>query len=354
MSEPYKASTNKVGQPPSVPTPLGEARPGKAKITLMDYDESKFQEREILNIDEVLPFKESPTVTWINIDGLNDAPVLDKIARYFDIHHLVMEDIVTTNQRPKIEDMENYTYVVLRMITCNSNNEMVTEQVSLILGSNFVISFQERPGGDVFDPIRDRIRTGKGRIRKMGPDYLAYCLIDAIVDNYFVVLENLGERVEAVEDEVVSNPTPQTLVVIHDSKRNLLFLRKTIWPLREVVDRLERGESRLIKKSTIIYLRDVYDHTIQIIDTVETLRDMVSGMLEIYLSSISNRLNEVMKVLTIIATIFIPLTFIVGIYGMNFRYMPEIEAKWGYPAVVISMAIVAVVMVMYFRTKKWL
>jgi len=354
MSEPFEAPTNRMKQPPSVPTTLIDARPGKARITLMDYDESKFQEREILDIDEVLPFKESPTVTWINIDGLNDAPVLDKIAQYFGIHHLVMEDIVTTNQRPKLEDMENYTYIVLRMITCNGQNEMVTEQVSLILGSNFVISFQERPGGDVFDPIRDRIRTGKGRTRKMGPDYLAYCLIDAIVDNYFVVLENLGERVEAVEDEVVSNPTPRTLVVIHDSKRDLLFLRKTIWPLREVVDRLERGESRLIKKSTVIYLRDVYDHTIQIIDTVETLRDMVSGMLEIYLSSISNRLNEVMKVLTIIATIFIPLTFIVGIYGMNFRYMPEIEAKWGYPAVVISMAIVAVVMVMYFRTKRWL
>lgn len=354
MSEPFEAPTNRMKQPPSVPATRIDARPGKARITLMDYDESKFQEREILDIDEVLPFKESPTVTWINIDGLNDAPVLDKIAQYFGIHHLVMEDIVTTNQRPKLEDMENYTYIVLRMITCNGQNEMVTEQVSLILGSNFVISFQERPGGDVFDPIRDRIRTGKGRTRKMGPDYLAYCLIDAIVDNYFVVLENLGERVEAVEDEVVSNPTPQTLVVIHDSKRDLLFLRKTIWPLREVVDRLERGESRLIKKSTVIYLRDVYDHTIQIIDTVETLRDMVSGMLEIYLSSISNRLNEVMKVLTIIATIFIPLTFIVGIYGMNFRYMPEIEAKWGYPTVVIIMAIVAAVMVMYFRMKRWL
>jgi len=354
MSDPYKPPMNKAGQPPSVPVTAREARPGKAKITLMDYDESKFQEREIQNIDEVLPFKESPTVTWINIDGLNDAPVMDKIAEYFGIHHLVMEDIVTTNQRPKLEDLEDYSYIVLRMITCNSKNEMVAEQVSLILGSNFVISFQEREGGDVFDPIRDRVRTGKGRIRKMGPDYLAYCLIDAIVDNYFVVLENLGERVEVVENELVSNPTPQTLVVIHDSKRDLLFLRKTVWPLREVVDRLERGESRLVKKSTAIYLRDVYDHTIQIIDTVETLRDMVSGMLEIYLSSMSNRLNEVMKVLTIIATIFIPLTFIVGIYGMNFRYMPEIEAKWGYPAVVISMAIVAGVMVLYFRMKRWL
>jgi len=352
-SDPCNTATDTATPSSSISGSTREARPAKARITLIDYDESRFQEREILDIEEVLPFKDSPTVTWINIDGLNDAAVMEKIAQHFGIHHLVMEDIVTTNQRPKLEDLGDYTYIVLRMMTCNGNGELVTEQVSLILGPNYVISFQERVG-DVFDQIRDRIRTGKGRVRRMGADYLAYCLIDAIVDNYFAVLEKLGERVEAVEDELISNPTPQTLVVIRDSKRDLLLVRKTVWPLREVVDRLERGESRLVKKSTAIYLRDVYDHTIQIIDTVETLRDMVSGMLEIYLSSISNRLNEVMKVLTIIATIFIPLTFIVGIYGMNFRYMPEIESKWGYPAVIVTMAIVAGVMVLYFRMKRWL
>jgi magnesium Mg(2+) and cobalt Co(2+) transport protein (corA) len=233
------------------------------------------------------------------------------------------------------------------------DNEIQVEQVSLILGKNYVISFQEREG-DVFNAIRERIRNNIGRIRKLGADYLVYALIDAIIDNYFIIIEKLGEKIENLEDKVSSRPKPANLRVIHRLKRDLIFLRKSVWPLREVISILERGESSLILESTNVYLRDIYGHTIQVMDTVETLRDMTSGILEIYLSSVSNRMNEIMKMLTIVATIFIPLTFITGIYGMNFRYMPEIKWFWGYPIVLLGMLIIGIVMVIYFKRKKWM
>jgi len=270
------------------------------------------------------------------------------------LHPLILEDIVNTEQRPKMEDFEQYIFVVLKMLQYNEKeDEIIAEQVSLILGSNFVISFQETEG-DIFDPIRDRIRNSKGRIRKMGADYLAYALLDAVVDNYFTILEKIGEKIETVEEELVANPIPETLQIIHTMKREMIFLRKSVWPLREVVGGLQRAESALIQESTGIYLRDVYDHTIQVIDTIETFRDMISGMLDIYMSSVSNKMNEVMKVLTIFAAIFIPLTFIAGIYGMNFQYMPELEWQLGYFAVLLIMLLVAVSLLVYFRKKKWL
>jgi len=231
--------------------------------------------------------------------------------------------------------------------------EINSEQVSIILGQNYVISFQEKEG-DVFNPIRERIRTGKGRIRKMGADYLAYGLIDAIVDGYFLILEKLGENIEDVEETMMSNPTPETLHSIHRLKRKMISIRKSVWPLREAVSTLERSDSSLIQDPTRIYLKDVYDHTIQVIDTVETFRDMLSGILDIYLSSISNKMNEIMKVLTIIATIFIPLTFIAGVYGMNFENMPELKWRWGYPAIWFVMLFIGILMLVYFRKKKWL
>ena len=234
------------------------------------------------------------------------------------------------------------------------NGQIEAEQISLILGQNFVLSFQEGKEGDVFGPLRERLRGGKGRIRKMRTDYLAYSLIDAIVDHYFIILERLGERVEFLEEELVTEPTTKTLKEIHNLKREMIFLRKAVWPLREVISGLERGESSLIQQNTQIYFRDVYDHTIQVIDNIETFRDTVSGMLDIYLSSVSNRLNTVMKVLTIIATIFMPLTFLAGIYGMNFKYMPELEWRWGYPFVWMVMIAIGIVMLIYFRKKKWL
>ena len=350
----FKRASNRVGLPPGTLIHIGEEKVERAKVTIIDYDEDQFQEKEAKAVEECFPFRDKPTVTWINIDGIHQVEVMEKIGTLFGIHPLILEDIMNTGQRPKMEDFEDYIFVVVKMIYYDDkDNEIRTEQLSVILGSNFVISFQEKEG-DVFDPVRERIRNGKGRIRKMKPDYLAYALVDTIVDHYFVVLEKLGENIEDMEEELVTNPTPETLQTIHTLKRELIFLRKSVWPLREVINVLERGESSLINESTGIYLRDVYDHTIQVIDTIETFRDMVSGMLDIYLSSISNKMNEVMKVLTIIATIFIPLTFVAGIYGMNFKYIPELEWHWGYFAVLSLMVLVVSWMILYFRKKRWL
>jgi len=349
-----KRSAKMVGLAPGTPVHIGEKKIDKARITIIDYDESQFQEKEAKKIEECYPFKDKPTVTWINIDGIHEVEVIEKIGEYFDLHPLLLEDIMNTGQRPKMEDFGSYIFLVLKMLYYDEkNNEIKAEQVSMILASNFVISFQESEG-DVFNPIRERIRNGKGRIRNMGSDYLAYSLMDAVVDSYFIILEKLGEKIEDTEEELVTNPTPETLQSLHNLKREMIFLRKSVWPLREVVSVLERVESALIKKTTVVYLRDVYDHTIQVIDAIESFRDMLSGMLDIYLSSISNRMNAVMKVLTIIATIFIPLTFIAGIYGMNFKFMPELEWHWGYPAVLLAMVVVGVVMLIHFKRKQWL
>jgi magnesium transporter len=346
--------SRKAGLPPGSLVHIGEKKAERTKITIIDYDGESFQEKEAESIEECCALRETPTVSWINVDGVHDSRLISDLGSRFGVHPLILEDIMTTAQRPKMEDMGDYIYIVVRMLDLvNKKNEVRSEQVSLILGSNFVISFQESEG-DVFDAVRERIRSGKGRVRKQGPDYLAYALIDAIVDNYFLVLEKLGENVEEIEEALVSNPDRETLHEIHRMKREMIYLRKSVWPLREVISGLERTESELIKESTGIFLRDVYDHTIQVIDTVETYRDMLSGMLDIYLSSLSNRMNEVMKVLTIIATIFIPLTFIAGIYGMNFKFMPELEWRWGYFLVLGVMLALGVLMVILFKRRRWL
>jgi len=349
-----KRHSKKAGLAPGTLVHIGERKLETARITVIDYDENSFQEKQVNNIEECFVFKTTPTVSWINIDGLHDISIIEKTGKHFDIHPLILEDILNTGQRPKFEDMEKYLFVVLKMLCFDDQSQTVqSEQVSIVLASNYVISFQENIG-DVFESIRDRIRNAKGRIRKMGPDYLMYALLDAIVDSYFSILEKLGEKIESLEEELVGDPTEKTLKQIHHLKKEMVFLRKSVWPLRELVSGMERSESALIKETTGAYLRDVYDHTIQVIDTVEGFRDMVSGMLDIYLSSISNRMNAVMKVLTIIATIFIPLTFVAGIYGMNFKYMPELEWKWGYLAVWIVVVIIGICMLIYFRRKKWL
>jgi magnesium transporter len=293
-------------------------------------------------------------VTWINVDGLHDTAMLEEIGQLFDLHPLVLEDILNTQQRPKSEDYEKHIFVVLKMLSFADESPYIrSEQVSLILGNGYVLSFQEVTG-DVFEPVRQRIRSRKGRICKMGPDYLLYALADAIVDHYFVVLERIEEKLELLEDAVFEDPTVSTLAEIQRLKVELLRFRKAIWPLREAVNGLLREENELITEKTEVFLRDVYDHTIQVIDTVEGFRDTVSGLLDVYLSSVSNRMNEVMKVLTIIATIFIPLTFIAGIYGMNFEYMPELRIPWAYPLVWFAMVVVALLMITYFRRKNWL
>ncbi len=360
MAKSVKKRSGKRGLPPGTLVYIGESRTETVRVTYIDYGEQNFDEKQVSKVEECFPFKTTPTVTWINVDGLHEVEVIEKIGKEFELHPLMLEDILSTSQRPKFEDFEKYIFIVLKMLSFDDEKGTVqSEQVSLVLGPNYVISFQERLG-DVFEFIRDRIRNAKGRVRKMASDYLAYSLIDAIVDNYFVILEKLGEKIESMEEELVKDPTERTLQQIHGLKREMISLRKSVWPLRELISGLQRSESSLINESTGIYLRDVYDHTIQVIDTIETFRDMVSGMLDIYLSSLSNRMNAVMKVLTIIATIFIPLTFVAGIYGMNFNTekspwnMPELNWYWGYPLALLAMAVVVLIMLIYFKRKKWL
>ena len=311
------------------------------------------REASISDLTECFPCSDASTVTWIDVNSVHQVELVAKLGECFSLHPLVVEDILNTDQRPKLEDYGEYLFIVFRAFSCNGGLcPMETEQISLILGPNYVISFQEKES-TVFDKILERIRTGKGRTVKSGADYLAYSLLDTIVDNYFIVLEHLGERMEALEDTLVANPASQTLREIHLLKRDLISIRRSVWPLREVLNNMQREGTILITETTRVYLRDVYDHAIHAIDTLETFRDMISGMLDIYLSSASNRLNEVMKVLTIIATIFIPLTFIVGVYGMNFRFMPELRWRWGYPAVLLLMAGISVYMLYFFKKKKW-
>jgi magnesium transporter len=348
-----KRISKKSGLPPGSLVHVGEKKIEKTRIRVIDYDEAGIEERELASVDECFPYKDSPAMTWVNIDGLHEVDLIQKLGDGFGLHPLVLEDIVNTGQRPKMEDFEDYLFLIVKMLTYDDEEgEVKAEQFSLVLGPHYVISFQEKVG-DVFEPLRERLRKGKGRIRKGGPDYLLYALIDAIVDNYFVVLENIAEEIESLEDRIMIDPTTDLLQTIHNLKRELIFLRKSVWPLREAVSALERGDSGLVQEKTAIYLRNVYDHTIQIVDTIETFRDMVSGMLDVYLSSVSNRMNEVMKVLTIIATIFIPITFLAGIYGMNFKNMPELEWAWGYPLLWCIILVVGLIMVLYFRKKKW-
>ncbi len=349
-----KRRSKKAGLPPGTLMHIGDKKLEKVRITIIDYDEESFEQKQADNIEECFQFKTKPTVTWINIDGLHNIELIEKIGKHYELHHLILEDILNTGQRPKFEDLENYIFIVLRMLSYDEKIQSISsEQVSMILGQNFVLSFQENVG-DVFEQIRERIRNAKGRIRKMGCDYLLYSLLDAIVDSYFSILERLGERIESLEEQLMRAPSNKTLERIHRLKRELISLRKSVWPLRELISGLERSESELIKETTGVYLRDLYDHTIQVIDTVEGYRDMASGMLDIYLSSISNKMNAVMKVLTIIATIFIPLTFIAGIYGMNFDYMPELRWKFGYAAILLVMVSIGIMMLILFKRKKWL
>jgi magnesium transporter len=345
-----KKRSKKAGLPPGTTVHIGEKKSAKIRMRRISYAPDKVEEDEIRDPKELA--NRTGKVNWVNVDGVHDVALLEKIGASFGLHPLVIEDIANTDQRPKVEDFGDYLYIVIRMFD-HAENGISSEQMSLILGRDFVLSFQEAEG-DVFDSVRQRIRSGKGKIRKEGPDYLAYALIDAIVDDYFSLLEKTGEEIELMEERLVTDPNPRVLQDIHHLKIQMILLRKSVWPLREVVASLEKDETKLIRPGTKTYLRDVYDHTIHVIDTVETFRDMVSGMLDIYLSSVSNRLNEIMKFLTIITTIFIPLSFIAGVYGMNFRHMPELALPEAYPAVLGLMALVGLTMVLYFRKKKWI
>jgi magnesium transporter len=350
-----KKRAKKAGLPAESLVYTGDLKGGAVKIAVMDYDDQQVAEQELTSVDQCIPYRDKPTVTWVNVEGVHDARVLEKLGECFGLHRLVIEDIMSTDQRPKTEDFGDYIYVVLKMLSPDpKDGTVVSEQISLILGPNFVLSFQEGIEGDVFSSIRERIRTGKGKIRKMGADYLAYALLDAIVDNYFIVLEKFGEKVDLAEDQLIAEPTESTAKKIYGLKRDLLLLHRAIWPVRELAGALTRREPALIRDATVPYLRDVYDHVVQAIDTVEIFREILSEMIGIYLSSVSNKLNAIMKVLTIIATIFMPLTFIAGVYGMNFKYMPELEWRYGYYFIWLIMASIGVGMFFYFRRKKWM
>jgi magnesium transporter len=349
--------SKKSGLPPGTLVHIGEEKTDHVRITLIRYNETELHEEEIEgleHLEELSPERTEGWVAWINMEGVHDPETIEKVGKSFAIHPLTLEDIVNTEQRPKVEEYEDYLFVVLKTFDATEHPDgPAFDQMSLVLKPNMLISFEER-SDEICSIVRNRIRSGKGRLRKAGSDYLAYCLIDAVVDHYFNILEKFGEEIELLQEELITNPGKKTLQQIHQMKRQMILFRRSVWPLREAVGSLLRGESAVIEKGTLVYLRDVYDHVIHVIDSIEIYREMLGGMIDIYLSSISNRMNEIMKVLTVIATIFMPLTFIAGVYGMNFKNMPELDWPWGYPAVLLLMAAVAVYMLFYFRRKKWI
>ncbi len=361
MDHEIRKHSAKIGLSPGSFIYTGEKKVEEVKISVIDYNRQHLEKHVVNRIEDTFPYNDSDSVSWINIDGLHEVEILQKINEHYEIHPLVIEDILSTNQRPKIEFFDNYIYIVTRMMKYDEKQHVInSEQISLILGKNFVITFQEVEG-DIFDPLRQRIANENGRIRRSGADYLAYAILDIIVDNYFLILDTLGDEIESLDEKVLENASDEGIVKqIHHLKRELLFLRKSTWPLREVISNLQREESKLIKKQTIRFVNDLYDHTIQVIDTVETYREMASGILDLYLTSISNRMNEVMKVLTIIATIFIPLSFIAGIYGMNFDTaispfnMPELGFRYGYLIFWMLTVGIAGGLLIFFRKKRWL
>jgi magnesium transporter len=346
---------SKLGLAPGSLVFTGQKKMAQVDITLMHYAEGHFEEKFPKSIAEVIQMKESfPGINWINIDGLHDENTVEEICTYLGIHNLTMEDILSVGQRPKIEEHTDYLHVVLKMFMLDPADDSIDdEQLTFILKGNTLISFQEKTG-DVFDGVRKRIQENKGFIRKRGADYLLYALLDSVVDHYFIILEIFGEKLEDVETALLENPDKNTLNKLHLLRRETLNLRRSVYPLREVVSRFEKLEEPIIHKDTQIFIRDLYDHTIQVIETIEVFRDMASGLLDLYMNSVSNKMNEIMKVLTIMASIFIPLTFIAGVYGMNFEYMPELQYKNGYFVVWLVMVLVFVGMLVYFKKKKWL
>lgn len=354
-----KQRSEKSGLPPGSVVYVGKERAHVVEIRVLDYDRDSCWDSTTLDWQDIQRRHAAPTTTWLNIDGLHEVSVVEDIGTMFGLHPLTIEDIVNATQRPKIDIFDDYLYLVVKMPLYDEEEKRVDmEQVSFVLKEGLLITFQEKKG-DVFDGVRKRIVTNKGRIRKMGGDYLTYALLDAVIDSYFGILERVGEYVEILELELVEDPQPATLQKIHELKREMILLRKSVWPLREVVGRLQRDEVPFISEAAAPFFKDIADHVIQVLDIVETFRDIVSGMLDIYLSSISNKMNEVMKVLTIFAAIFIPLTLVAGIYGMNFNparspwNMPELNWVYGYPFALGVMAVMAGGMLIYFKKKKW-
>lgn len=355
LNLPKEEGSRKVGLPPGSLVYIGPDRSFKPVITLFNYTSGGYVEKTIDAIEECLPYKDEKSVTWINIDGVHQVELIEKIGNLFELHPLLLEDVVNTHQRPKADEFDDHLFTVLRMLTYDVKQKcIVSEQVSIVLSKRFVISFQEDIEGDIYDPIRDRIRDNKSKIRDFGSDYLVYRIMDVTVDHYFVLMEELGERIELLEEEILKKPTTAILEKIQDLKSDILLMRRSVYPLREVLGSLSRDDNKLIMKKTQKFLRDVHDHTVQMIETLEMFRETVTGLKETYHSQLNIEMNKTIRTLTIITTIFIPLSFIAGVYGMNFRHMPELDWKYGYPAVMSIMGIALLLMLYYFRRRKWL
>jgi magnesium transporter len=344
----------KTGLMPGSLVHVGKKKSESVKLSLFSYDEETSDDKEINDVSQIELTPDNKKVQWLNMDGIHKIDVIESIGKHFGLHNLLLEDVLNTNHRPKAEYYEDHMLFTLKMLGINkAGNRLVSEQVSFVLGKGYLISFQEQEG-DIFDQVRNRIRTKKGKVRQKKADYLFYTLIDAVVDNYFLIIDRFSENVERLEDKIVESPNENTLKEIQLLKKQLILLRKSISPLREAVSSVVKDEIHLINEDSIKYLRDVYDHIIHLSENVETQRDIVSGLKDLYMSELSNRMNNTMKVLTIIATIFIPLTFVAGIYGMNFDNMPELHSQYGYPIVWGVMVVITIGMIIYFKKKKWL
>ena len=343
-----------VGKAPGTLIYTGKKSDKNLHIECFDYTKDSINESVLTNIEDAKSFKDTESISWINIDGLNSINEIERIGKQYDLHPLVLEDIVNTGQRPKIDEYDDYLFVVLKMLYYDNDENIVIEQVSLVLGKNYVLSFQESEG-DVFNTVRERIRLGNGRIRGLKSDYLLYALIDAVVDNYFSIIETLGNKIEDLETDLFEGHTKDNInIEVQQLKREILKVRRAIFPLREIINRIEKGEHELIYRRTTTYYRDIYDHLIQVSENIDIYREMIWSLMDMYMTTISNKMNEVMKVLTIISTIFIPLTFLAGIYGMNFEFIPELKYRYGYFVLLGVMLLMFIALLFYFKRKKWL
>ncbi|WP_339624782.1 magnesium/cobalt transporter CorA [uncultured Winogradskyella sp.] len=358
MKQPKKVRTDNykhyIGKVPGTLVYTGKKSDKNLHVECFDYTKETIEESVLLNIEDAINYKDTDSVTWINVDGLKHIDEIANIGKQYNLHPLVLEDIVNTSQRPKIDEYDNYLFIVLKMLYYDKDEKIVIEQVSFVLGKNYVITFQESEG-DVFNTIRERLRLNNGRIRGLKSDYLMYALIDAVVDNYFSIIETLGNKIEDLETELFAGNARENInIEIQQLKREILKVRRAIFPLREIINRIEKGEHPFIYKRTITYYRDIYDHLIQVSENIDIYREMIWSLMDMYMTTISNKMNEVMKVLTIISTIFIPLTFLAGLYGMNFEYIPELKYENGYFILLGVMFAMFIALLFYFKRRRWL
>ena len=347
-------AANKTGLAPGTIVYVGNKAKKDLFIDVFDYNKDYLDEKQLKNIEEAFTYENKETITWINVNGLNHVNEIEKLGKDFELHPLIIEDIANTKQRPKLDEHEEYVFVVLKMLYFDQEQNLKFENISFVQGSNYLLSFQESDG-DVFDSVRERLRNSKGRVRSQGADYLLYALMDAIVDNYFNLMEVMGEKIEELEENLFEEKSNNDLIQeIHNLKREILRIRRAVYPLRDVVNRMDKVEASLVTEKTQLYLRDLYDHVIQVSESIDIQRELIWSLMDMYMTTISNRMNEVMKVLTIMATIFIPLTFIAGVYGMNFENIPELKFQYGYFVLWGIMVVVFLGMLYYFKRREWL